>query len=281
MLNIQCPTCHVGYQVQDDFAGKQVKCRCGVSFIAEGPTAVERAASGAMSAVKGVFTRKPRKEPSAEPANKEPASEEPAEKTGKTVWQRFTGEKQDPKLVQQVMDKVQGVLMRNEEVLYVAVQHKVVLNFAPDCFVLTTKRFMIYKPGLLGGVSFDDYVWRELADAKIKEHMMLATITMQTAAGKLLKLDNIPKDQARKVYRIAQEQEEEALLERRRRDREDRQVMVAAPMAAPMPSAATPAEKPAEKSPVERLGELKGLLDAELISQEEFDAKKAEILGSI
>jgi membrane protease subunit (stomatin/prohibitin family) len=42
-----------------------------------------------------------------------------------------------------------------------------------------------------------------------------------------------------------------------------------------------PEASPAKEDPVEKLGKLKKMLDADLISQEDFDLKKKEILASM
>jgi membrane protease subunit (stomatin/prohibitin family) len=51
------------------------------------------------------------------------------------------------------------------------------------------------------------------------------------------------------------------------------------PPAAPAPAAPAPAAAPAEEDPVERLTKMKGMLDAGLITQDDYDAAKNKILG--
>ena len=100
-----------------------------------------------------------------------------------SVLQKFLNEEQDPAIVKQVYTRVSQILTSGEEILYIAVQNKPIVNIAPDCVVLTNRRFIIYRPKLLGRVEFEDYIWRDLHDARLKEGIMSATITMLTVKG--------------------------------------------------------------------------------------------------
>jgi len=57
------------------------------------------------------------------------------------------------------------------------------VNLAPDSVVLTTKRFIVYKPTLIGGVTFDDHAWRDLQDANMKEGFLSAALSFRTNKG--------------------------------------------------------------------------------------------------
>jgi hypothetical protein len=58
----------------------------------------------------------------------------------------FLNEEQDPKAVEKIMSKLEGILMRNEEVGYIGVQKKPAINVFPDSIVLTNKRIILCKP---------------------------------------------------------------------------------------------------------------------------------------
>ena len=151
------------------------------------------------------------------------------------------------------------------------------MNIAPDGLLLTNKRLMIVRPKLLG-MTFQDYIWRDIGNVHMSEQMLTATITCTVAGGTPLKIDSIPKKQARKIYGIAQEKEERVREERRMRDMEEKRaaaggVTIAAPGQVPA------AVAPAADDPMAVLGKLKSMLDAGLIQPQEFEAKKAEILG--
>lgn len=117
---------------------------------------------------------------------------------------------------------MQQILTTGEEVSYIAVQKRPMVNVAPECVVLTSKRFILYMPKLLGGANFEDYIWRDLRDARLQEGFMGATLTMQTMGGKVIAVEYLPKAQARRLYAVAQEMEERVCEERRSRELEDK-----------------------------------------------------------
>lgn len=193
---------------------------------------------------------------------------------------KLVSDEQDPAVVDKILKKSKELLTRGEEVEYIGVQKKPVVTFAPDAVLLTNKRFMIVRPKMLG-MTFDDHLWREVADVHMSEQILSATITCQIVGGKQISIDSIPKKQARKIYAYAQEIEERMHDERRNRDLEERRaaaggVVIQSPSQAPIQQ--SQAQSPPADDPMEVLGKLKRMLDAGLIDQSEFDAKKADIL---
>lgn len=201
-------------------------------------------------------------------------------------------EDQNPEHTQRVFTMVQPLLMKDERIEYIGIEDKVLsLDIRPESVVLTNRRFLLYSPKLLGGATFEDYIWRDLGDCKLVENMLRATLTFRTSAGKLITIENIPKKQARRIYAFAQQRELEALEERRNRELEEKRAAagglylsghgghgaqgVSATANMP-PTAANQAQ-----DPMAALGRLKELLQAGLITQEDFDKKKAEILSRL
>src|SRR5688572_18079225 len=142
--------------------------------------------------------------------------------TSNNLLKKLMNEEQDPGVVEAVHEKFSGILTSDEEVLYIAVQKKPVVNVSPDSVLLTNRRMVICRPKLLGGFEFEDYLWRDIGDVHLKEGLIGATLTVTTVAGKQLIIDYLPKAQARRAYSISQEMEEKVLEERRRRDLEDK-----------------------------------------------------------
>ena len=199
------------------------------------------------------------------------------------VVSKLVSEEQDPAVVDKILKKSKELLTRGEEVEYIGVQKKPVVTFAPDAVLLTNKRFMIVRPKMLS-MTFDDHLWREVANVHMSEQMLSATITCQIVGGKQISIDSIPKKQARKIYAYAQEIEERMHDERRNRDLEERRaaaggVVIQSPSQAPVQQSQT--QSPPADDPMEVLGKLKRMLDAGLIDQSEFDAKKADILSKM
>ncbi|MBN1487613.1 MAG: PH domain-containing protein [Anaerolineae bacterium] len=186
---------------------------------------------------------------------------------------KFLKEEQDSTVVRKIYDRASQILTSGEEILYIAVQNKPVVNITPECVVLTTRRFIIYKPKLLGQVDFEDYIWRDLRDAQLKEEVVGAKLTLQTVDEGVLEVEYLPKAQARRVYAIAQEMEEKMFEERRERELEEKRAEAGGIM---MPGSV---QSGGRIDPVKRLQQLKEMLDANLISEAEYESKKADILS--
>jgi hypothetical protein len=191
-------------------------------------------------------------------------------------------DEQDEAAVTRLLPKIQELLAGDESVDYIAVQKKLVVNISPDAIVLTSRRFIVVRPRLLG-MDFQDFPWREVADVHMSEQMVGATIVCKTIDGGAVQVDSLPKRQARRVYAYAQGVEEQAYEKRRQVELEKLRASAGGVVLhAPTPGAASASTPPAAavpEDPMQILGKLKQLLDAGLISQGEYDAKKTEVLG--
>ncbi len=195
---------------------------------------------------------------------------------------RFLSEEQDPKVVEQVHPRVQELLTRDEEILYIAVQKPMMVSLSPEAVILTNRRFIVYRRTLTRKVKFEDHLWRHLEDARLDEGRMRATLTLQTIKGQKLTIEHLPKEQARKLYAYAQEMEEKSHEERRQRELEDKRAEAGGVVVQTSPESAQPTSSaPATEDPVEKLKKLKDMLEANLITAEEFEAKKADILSTM
>jgi hypothetical protein len=193
---------------------------------------------------------------------------------------RFLGDDQDPAVVDKVVKKAMALLTRGEEIEYIGVQKKPIVTISPDTVLLTNKRFIIFRPKIMG-MTFEDYVWRDVTDVHMSEQMLSATITCTITGGNKLEIDSIPKKQARKIYTYAQEVEERMHEERRARSMEEMRagaggVVIQSPMNAPQQAVVPPTE-----DPVATLGKLKQMLEAGYIEASEYEIKKAEILSKM
>jgi len=194
---------------------------------------------------------------------------------------KFLNEEQDPKAVEKLFEKVKDLLTADEQVEYIAVQKKPAINLSPDCIALTNKRIIFCRPKNLGfSMDFQDYLWKDVADCHIKEGIMGASFTMKTIKRQINMLDYLPKAQARKLYQFAQGKEEEMAEYRRQRELEDKRAAAGGGI---IVNAGLQTAAPAEvkDDPVAVLGKLKSLLENQLISQEEYDSKKNEILQKL
>lgn len=168
------------------------------------------------------------------------------------------------------MSKVNEILTSEESVLFSVTQTSIA-GFKPDTAVLTNKRFILYHPGLLG-CKFDDFLWRDLVNVKLNEGIMGAKLTFE-ASGKSISIDKLPKPEARKAYSIAQEREQEAVETRRQRQMQEDSAKAG--------HIVIGSSTGSTEDPMAKLTKLKSLFDAGLITQDEYDKKKAEILSSM
>jgi hypothetical protein len=129
-----------------------------------------------------------------------------------------------------------------------------------------------------------------------------AIFSAKTTNGAEMGVDYLPKIQARKLYQYAQERKEAEREARRLRELEEKRAesgsvtfdrtqnapFQQAPAPAPEPVAATPPPAPVvpqeEVKPdvlTEKLKKLRTLFDSGLISQEEYNQKKLELLNDL
>lgn len=195
---------------------------------------------------------------------------------------KFLNEDQDPKAIEKVVSKINGILMSGEEVEYIAVQKKPAVNISPESVALTNKRIIFCKPKNLGfSMEFQDYIWKDILDCHLKEGILGSEFTLKTVKGISNSVDYLPKNQARKLYIVAQEQEEIQKEVRRQRDLEDKRASAGnVSVTANVPNQ-NPQLAPQQEDPMASLQKLKTLLENDLISQEEFDTKKADILSRL
>ncbi|PKB16939.1 PH domain-containing protein [Flavobacterium sp. 5] len=120
---------------------------------------------------------------------------------------KFLNEEQDPKAIEKVTSKLQDILMKNEEVGYIAVQKKPALTVLPDSIVMTNKRIIICQPKNLGlSMNFIDYTWDDIEATFIKENILGSEFSFSTKTELQVSIDYIPKIQARKIFTYAKEQ---------------------------------------------------------------------------
>ena len=120
---------------------------------------------------------------------------------------KFLNEEQDPKAIEKVMSKLSDLLMKNEEIGYIAVQKKPAITVLPDSIVVTNKRIIICQPKNLGlSMNFIDYSWDEIEGAFVKEGILGSDFSFITKTDISVTIEYIPKVQARKMYAFAKEQ---------------------------------------------------------------------------
>ena len=151
-----------------------------------------------------------------------------------------------------IPEEIKTALMKDEEILYV----RPLLDNNFGGFILTNKRVITYvmKKSLLGKPkpldAFSDYCWEDLKIASIDEGIMRSGIYLDMGKGIDIHWENLPKDEAKKIYSIALEMQKTA-------------------------------QKGSSnmQTPTQNLKYLKEMLDEGLITQTEYDAKKADLFS--
>ncbi|MBA0882816.1 PH domain-containing protein [Flavobacterium undicola] len=218
---------------------------------------------------------------------------------------KFLNEEQDPKAIEKITSKLYDLLMKNEEIGYIAVQKKPAITVFPDSIVLTNKRIIICQPKNLGlSMDFVDYTWDQIEGTFVKENILGSEFSFSTKTDMTVSIDYIPKIQARKIFTYAKEQldilktgsaqntvaiPEESVEEIEEMETEEvtnyAEIMPAIPnYAEPIQENTTQSiEKPTSELTQDelfaKLQNYKKLLDNGLILQGEYDAFKKEILS--
>jgi hypothetical protein len=189
---------------------------------------------------------------------------------------RHTDATQETEALQKVAEDVSKILTPNEEILYIALQNKTALSMKKDAVVATSNRVICYKPGMLGRVAFEDFAWQDVKDAKIAQGFLATTFTVETVNGQRSMLGGLDKDQAKRLYGICQQMEQEWREKRRIREMEEARARAGGVyMPAPAAAAAT------AEDPVAKLAKAKQMLDQGLISEAEYESLKAKVLASM
>lgn len=120
---------------------------------------------------------------------------------------KFLNEEQDPKAIEKITSKLNDLLMKNEEIGYIAVQKKPALTVFPDSIVVTNKRIIICQPKNMGlSMNFSDFGWDEIEGTFMKENILGSEFSFSTKTQIQVSIDYIPKIQARKISTFAKEQ---------------------------------------------------------------------------
>lgn len=204
---------------------------------------------------------------------------------------KFLNEEQDPKTIEKVVGKLNDLMSSNEELLYIAVQKKPAVNLMPDSIALSNKRLFYCEPANFGiTMNFKDISWKSIKEVSFKEEIFGSKFICVPQQGENIVTEYIPKTQARKLYQAAKEElakyhQEINNLEKEEKKEADHfieaeiiatEVPITIEAPAPEPIIV---EEPEDETTL-KLRKLKTLFDKQLITQEEYEAKKASILDS-
>lgn len=217
---------------------------------------------------------------------------------------KFLIDEQDPKAVEKVLGKLTDMLSSNEELIYLAVQKRPAVNLLPDCIAVSNKRIFYCEPANFGiTMNFKDISWKSIKEVSFKEELFGSKFICVPQHGENIVTEYIPKVQARKLYQASYEQlenyrdaQEQVQAEEKRLasgsdagpifngtiEIEEARVVETVEdveLAVPIVPQASVVGEPEDETTL-KLRKLKTLYDKQLITQEEYEAKKASVLDS-
>ena len=182
-------------------------------------------------------------------------------------------------------EEIGSILTSGETILAIATQNPINSPINRDSAVVTSRRFIIYRPRLLGRMDLEDVLWQDVTDVRLSSKMLGAILEV-TARKRLPsgaveaaehRIEGLDRAAARKVYAVAQEMEEQWREKNRVRQMEEERARSGgvylggahAPTAAPAPSVE------------ERLRKLKSLHEQGLITDAEYESRKSQIIAEL
>ena len=200
----------------------------------------------------------------------------------------------DPRL-QEALHQLQSLMIPGETLEAWAVQPRIfALLHRRVIIAATSGRFIALARQLVSGYQMTDVRWQDLRDAKLHMGIFGADLTLNassasdlasgSSANRMLMYRGFRKEQTREVYRLCQAQEQAWREKRRVRDLEEMRarsggIQLPASPVNVSESSETGSSEPG--SAAARLQQAKQMLEAKLISDAEYEAIKARILGSV
>lgn len=189
---------------------------------------------------------------------------------------------------------LQSVLIPGEHLEAWAVQRRIyALRQRRQLVAATSGRLICIVRNLLGGFDLRDLRWQDLEQVQLRVGILAADLTVHTGhvgdlasqgqqGGQVLEFHGLRKAQAEAVYRICQAQDQAWREKRRIRELEELRaraggIQLGSAAGGIASSAASP---DAPSDAMRRLQEAKQMLDAQLITDAEYEAIKARIFAA-
>ena len=187
----------------------------------------------------------------------------------KTIGSNINIDQRDP-LIIDVLASCQKLFTEGEKALGAAVQQKPVINILPHSVIVTNKRVILHQPRMFR-TNFVDFLWKDIVKVHLTDRVFGSQLNFQFKNGSMA-TSYLPKNQAKRVYSIAHAREEEWVEKRRMRHIEEQRAKSGA-------NHIVVGGKEGNAVGIkERLLELEHLLQEGLVTQDEYQNKKMEIL---
>jgi hypothetical protein len=154
------------------------------------------------------------------------------------------------------------------------------------CIAATSGRFISLSRRLFGGYDSADIRWQDLKETRIRAGMLSAELTLVaqnssdlnigSEVNRIWTFEGLCKDQAQAIYRICQQHDQIWREKRRIRELEELRAKSGG-----VQFTAPGSVSGGESDPARRLRQAREMLDANLISDAEFESIKAKIVSGI
>ena len=188
------------------------------------------------------------------------------------------------------LEHLNSVLVTGETLEAWAIQRRLfALSNRRILIAATSGRFIQIKRGLLGGFDMTDFRWQDIGDARIKVGIFGADIfikifgstdlAISKDTNQVLVLSGFRKEQAEKIYRLAQAQDQSWREKRRIRELEELKaksggVTIGSNIGSQQTGNAS-------EDASSKLQQAKQMLDNKLITDSEFESIKAKIISGL
>jgi hypothetical protein len=196
---------------------------------------------------------------------------------------------EDPRLAIAI-EHLNSVLVPGETLEAWAIQQRIfALTHRRILIAATSGRFIQIKRGLFGGFDMLDFRWQDIGDAKIKVGIFGADIFMKIFGStdlaiskdsdQVLTLSGFMKDQAEKIYRFAQAQDQSWREKRRIRELEELRAKSGGVTIGNNTGIQNPSNT--SEDAASKLEQAKQMLDKKLITDSEYESIKARIISGL
>jgi hypothetical protein len=196
----------------------------------------------------------------------------------------------DNQQTSKALEYLKSILVEGEVLSAWAIQSRLfALTHRRILIAATSGRFIVIKRGIFGGFDMEDLRWQDLEEIKIRVGIFGADLSLKNfsesdlamgkASARDIDVKGFVKDQAEKVYRVAQAQDQSWREKRRIRELEELRAKSGGVNLGNL-SGAQQAGNASDDS-MTRLQKAKEMLDNKLITDSEYESIKARIISGL
>lgn len=193
----------------------------------------------------------------------------------------FSGDGQDPKVIQKVLGKLREIIPPNERINYVAIQKKPGLNLFPDAIVLASQHVYLCEQTKMGlDILVETLPWESILNLDLVPENQSYTIRVNPKyLDTIFILEYIPFQQGEKIKEILENGTQQPAPAPIIVKNEAIELEVIVPAPEPISTQPEPVqihEEPIipEPQPDPRIARLESLFYRQLISKQEFEDRK-------